>query len=510
MNNKEQLFIVLNNIHTDEILKSQLTTLVNNESYYIELNEKLLNINNKILEKRNKLPNSYNKNEPPTRFNSYGNSNHKNNNYNYNSNSNPQNQKNYRNHTTNNIRPNRTNKYDTDYKTKLNINRTNPLNITNKITRNNENGQHGQHGQNNYKNNNYKKDNNVLNKYTNENVFLTLNSNLNKLSINNFDAIMGSNLECIAMYIINEINDYIDNYNKFFVKFKGDENMIEKFNYKKLFTDFISHINYIFTVCVKKTLIQLDQYKLYFKYIHTIHNVKVLNYRASIIYKLTEKVNSLILCNNTNKEANTLDDNEMKEINNKLLLKLEEFKNEVNTNIVFDKTIGDFKTEIKELSILFLKNKDLDDDITSLNLISKFNELVMIKNTNINFELKNYKNEVIFNFLGYFNKYFGNFNAGNNSTFNEYLLAIYENFKNINELLMWDSINNIELENRIYFVIGFLDDNNKFIKTLDYDFFQDIESELETIKKSKTIPTNVKYKLLDTIDNFIQSRFDKT
>jgi hypothetical protein len=46
---------------------------------------------------------------------------------------------------------------------------------------------------------------------------------------------MGGNLECIGMYIVNEINEYIENYNKFFVKFRGDENMIQDFNYTKLF-----------------------------------------------------------------------------------------------------------------------------------------------------------------------------------------------------------------------------------------------------------------------------------
>ena len=148
-------------------------------------------------------------------------------------------------------------------------------------------------------------------------------------------------------------------------------------------------------------------------------------------------------------------------------------------------------------------------ELNSIFLLEALNEYFKTLSSHCNLDIKKFKSEITFNFLGYFNKYFGNFNSNSKSSFNEYLLSIYENFKNINELLIWEPINMVELENRIYFVIGFLEANNKFIKCLDYDFFQDIESELETIKKAKNIPVSVKYKLFDTIDNFIQSRYTK-
>lgn len=125
----------------------------------------------------------------------------------------------------------------------------------------------------------------------------------------------------------------------------------------------------------------------------------------------------------------------------------------------------------------------------------------------VNLNLSSFTNDVIYQLFGYFNKYFNNFQKGvNNKLFTEYLLAIYENFKKINDLLIWEPINILELENRIYFTIGFLHDNTHFIKILDYDLYQDIEAELEKIKKCNKLPISVKYKILDTIDNFIQNR----
>ena len=86
------------------------------------------------------------------------------------------------------------------------------------------------------------------------------------------------------------------------------------------------------------------------------------------------------------------------------------------------------------------------------------------------------------------------------------LLAIYDNFKHINELLQWEPIKKDALERRVYFTIGFLEDNKKFIQKLDTDFYRDIECELDALKKCNTIPTTIKFKLLDCIDNFIDTR----
>jgi hypothetical protein len=352
---------------------------------------------------------------------------------------------------------------------------------------------------------------------------------------------MGGNLECIGMYIVNEINDYIENYNKFFVKFRGDENMIQDFNYGKLFTTHKEHINFIILVCLKKSLIQLDDYKLYFKYIQTLQNAKISNFKDNIIKRVQGKVLEII---NINNDTKILDKDEIDNINSKLKAKCDEFKTKIQNEIDFSNLIENCKNTMRKYTIGFLKHKcktddddndglssmsnDISDsrdvmlphlgsnvnttDTTELNsifLLQALNEYFKTLSSHGNLDIKKFKSETTFNFLGYFNKYFGNFNSNSKSSFNEYLLSIYENFKNINELLIWEPINMVELENRIYFVIGFLEANNKFIKCLDYDFFQDIESELETIKKAKNIPVSVKYKLFDTIDNFIQSRYTK-
>jgi hypothetical protein len=171
-----------------------------------------------------------------------------------------------------------------------------------------------------------------------------------------------------------------------------------------------------------------------------------------------------------------------------------------------DENNNSFTTKSSNVGIVNTAN---NEELNSIFLLQALNEYFKTLSSHGNLDIKKFKSETTFNFLGYFNKYFGNFNSNSKSSFNEYLLSIYENFKNINELLIWEPINMVELENRIYFVIGFLEANNKFIKCLDYDFFQDIESELETIKKAKNIPVSVKYKLFDTIDNFIQSRYTK-
>jgi hypothetical protein len=551
--NNEQLFININKLYKNDVLRKNISTYTPNENYYLELSTKIENLNNKILEKRVQY-NKYYKNTHPrnqynyNQYNSYTNNNHSNSNH---SNSNKTYASSNINHanTGTNITSTSTSNSDN---TLQGLSHNDDLNDIMQAPYNNIDNdgnnyqQYKSYGKNynkqykpyykNYKSSSYNKNYNK-NKYKNnqyhpikDDVYLTINRNLNKLSINNFDAMMGGNLESIGMFIVNEINEYFENYNKFFVKFKGDENMIQNFNFSKLFTKHTNHINFIILVCIKKSLIQLDDYKLYFKYIQTLQNAKVINFKENIIKRITTKVLEII---NINKETKVLSSDEVENINSKLKSKCDEFKSKIMTEINFSKIIDEFKNSIKAHTIEFLKYKTQENNTNtninnitttssdtmndndeimgynSLNLISKINMYLTSLNSHCAIDLSKFKYETIYKLFGYFNKYFGHFNSGNNSTFNEYLLSIYENFKNINELLIWEPINSVELENRIYFVIGFLDNNSKFIKCLDYDFFQDIESELETIKKSKNIPVSVKYKLFDTIDNFIQSRYVK-
>ena len=96
--------------------------------------------------------------------------------------------------------------------------------------------------------------------------------------------------------------------------------------------------------------------------------------------------------------------------------------------------------------------------------------------------------------------------AANNSTYDVLLLAFYDNFKHLNELICWDPVVIEEVEKRVYLTIGFLENNKTFVQSLDMDFYRDIECELDSLKRCSTIPTTIKFKLLDCIDNFISTR----
>lgn len=96
--------------------------------------------------------------------------------------------------------------------------------------------------------------------------------------------------------------------------------------------------------------------------------------------------------------------------------------------------------------------------------------------------------------------------AANNTMYDVLLLAFYDNFKHLNEIISWDPVIIEEVEKRVYLTIGFLENNKSFIQGLDMDFYRDIECELDSLKRCGTIPTTIKFKLLDCIDNFIATR----
>lgn len=96
--------------------------------------------------------------------------------------------------------------------------------------------------------------------------------------------------------------------------------------------------------------------------------------------------------------------------------------------------------------------------------------------------------------------------AANNTMYDVLLLAFYDNFKHLNELICWDPVVIEEVEKRVYLTFGFLENNKSFIQGLDMDFYRDIECELDSLKRCGTIPTTIKFKLLDCIDNFIATR----
>ncbi len=96
-----------------------------------------------------------------------------------------------------------------------------------------------------------------------------------------------------------------------------------------------------------------------------------------------------------------------------------------------------------------------------------------------------------------------------NTLYDVLLVAFYDNFRNLNELVAWDPVVIEDVERRVYLTISFLEDNRTFIHNLDMDFYRDIECELDSLKKCTNIPNTIKYKLLNCIDNFITTRHAK-
>ena len=119
--------------------------------------------------------------------------------------------------------------------------------------------------------------------------------------------------------------------------------------------------------------------------------------------------------------------------------------------------------------------------------------------------INNIAHQSVFYSLGKFVKYFTELNKKDKlgDLYDVLLMSIYDNLKILNEILQWEPFDLVEVEKRVNLMIGFLVDNTKFIKGLDTDFYRDIECELEMIKKYKNIPSSIKYKLFDCIDNFI-------
>ena len=73
-------------------------------------------------------------------------------------------------------------------------------------------------------------------------------------------------------------------------------------------------------------------------------------------------------------------------------------------------------------------------------------------------------------------------------------------------MLVWEPINLEEIQNKINFIIGFLNDNKSFINNITKNNYDFIESELNIIKSNENLPSNFKFKLLDCIDNIKKNK----
>ena len=121
--------------------------------------------------------------------------------------------------------------------------------------------------------------------------------------------------------------------------------------------------------------------------------------------------------------------------------------------------------------------------------------------------LDNYKflnNQNTFFVLGRFTNFFIDMTKKRNNLKNiseVFITALFDNFKIINDMLVWEPINLEEIQYRINFIIGFLNDNKSFVNNITKNNYDFIESELNTIKSNENLPSNLKFKLLDCIDN---------
>lgn len=114
------------------------------------------------------------------------------------------------------------------------------------------------------------------------------------------------------------------------------------------------------------------------------------------------------------------------------------------------------------------------------------------------------KLETLYNLLG---KLSATFIASSRSDKNKLLAALYNNFQQMNTILQWQPVNMVELNARLYYVIGVFTDNRKFIRGLSRDYYKDMECQLETIK-DQDIPSAIKYKIVNCVDNIIKIRLD--
>jgi len=113
-----------------------------------------------------------------------------------------------------------------------------------------------------------------------------------------------------------------------------------------------------------------------------------------------------------------------------------------------------------------------------------------------------HKLETLYNILG---KLTAEFIANSQAEKTKLLVTLYKNFQQINDLLQWQPVNMIELNARIYFIIGFFTNNRPFIRCMSRDYYKDIECQMELIK-DQNIPTAIKYKVINCVDNIIKIR----
>ena len=272
-----------------------------------------------------------------------------------------------------------------------------------------------------------------------------INRELNKLSQSNIDGITDAIIDLFVTWLMDELN-------------KDDVDIT------KLPGQYTEYLNELWSNCISKSLSQENLTDAYFRFLKRIINTS----SNTILNALKDK--SPVLASKISGDWQPS----------------------------FDYII-DRKNELIDEIMDFLKRVDyFDNEDNNLQILTGINNLL---NANI---------DVSFRILGQFMRGFLEISSSGkrmrNTQTDIILLAIYDNFRNLNELLYWEPINILEVERRVFFTIGYLADNKAFVQSLDTDFYRDIECELDSIKKCGSIPSTIKYKLFDCIDNFISTR----
>tara|TARA_Y100000389_G_C17330942_1_gene448049 strand:- start:3 stop:992 length:990 start_codon:yes stop_codon:yes gene_type:complete len=327
---------------------------------------------------------------------------------------------------------------------------------------------------------------------------------LNKISSKNIDIIVDSIKSKFIDLLVNDIvtelfslekySNLNEKINYIFTLSKLD--VYQEFGLNKILQKYYNNQEKLWNNIINKLCYQENLVELYLKFIHKLLLIK----HTDIIDILEEKIIKKVLT--LDYDTRHTEDDKINETRLTKVIRLltNYLKNNNNNTIVSFHTYNKLKNNIIEECIEFNKNQSYFQ-----NKESKLYQYLGLSSTN------NIPFQSIFVSLGKFVKYFIDLNKKNKmcNLYDILLMSIYDNFKILNEILQWEPIDIVDIEKRVNFIVGFLEDNVKFIKGLDTDFYRDIECELDMIKKYKNIPTSVKYKLFDCIDNFIATRNKK-
>ena len=324
---------------------------------------------------------------------------------------------------------------------------------------------------------------------------LSLNMELNKISSKNIDVIVDGIKDKFITYLATQFETEMNNTEGFVslneklnhITTVDKNNLYSFFKLENILSSYYDYQIKLWDNIINKICFQDNLVELYFKFIHKLLLIKHTDIIDKLETMLSDKLQS-------NADVNI---NKLRQVINLLTNYLRKNNNSV---IVSFHTYNKYKNSIIEECIEFNKNQCYFQN--------KDNALYQnLKLDNIN----NIPHQSVFYSLGKFVKYFTELNKKDKlgNLYDVLLMSIYDNLKILNEILQWEPFDLVEVEKRVNLMIGFLVDNIKFIKGLDTDFYRDIECELEMIKKYKNIPSSIKYKLFDCIDNFITTRNKK-